>query len=161
MDNFITPEGIENMGGGAVFSFLPTSNIYSLPNPVDGVINSNIYTRTSPTFYTGYATQDTLEFNTQYDEVLMVWVTTLSGRTPIMNAIQTALFRELIGTHLMVVYTDNNGITHLLGTPKEPAIFTFSAGSGQAGGTANGYSFTFRVTSREPVPVFTEDILPD
>lgn len=161
MDNFITPEGIENMGGGAGFSYMPISNLYSLPRVIDGNIEGIVYTYGNPSLYTGYATQDTLEFNTQYDEVAMVWVTTLSGRTPIMSAAQTKLFRELLGTHLIVVYTDNNGVRYFLGTPTEPVIFTYGAASGQVGGTANGYTYTFRVVSREPVPTITALILQD
>jgi hypothetical protein len=161
MDNFITPDGIENMGGGAAFRFMPISNLYTLPRVIDGNIEDTVYTYGYPCLYTGYATQDTLEFTTQYDAEAMVWVTTLSGRTPVMSAAQTKLFRELIGTHLIVVYTDNNGVSYFLGTPTEPVIFTFGAASGQAGGSANGYTYTFKVVSREPVPTITAQILQD
>lgn len=161
MDNFTIPDGLENMGGGAAFSFMPISNLYSKPRVIDGNIENTVYTYGSPSLYTGYATQDTLEFSTQYEEDAMVWITTLSGRTPVMSAAQTKLFRELLGTHLIVVYTDNNGVSYFLGTPEEPVLFTFAAASGQAGASANGYTYTFKVVSREPVPTITAQILQD
>ena len=154
MDNFLLPDGIENMGGGASFRFTDINNIDTWPLAVDGEVTTPITFVDDSLVFEGYATEGTLDFNEQYDANSMLYNSTLAGRTPIVSAAQTKIFRKMAGTHLIVFYTDNNGVERILGAPKNPCLFTFGNGSGQAGGTANGYGYSFSFADRLPAPVY-------
>lgn len=155
MDNFIKPDGIENMGGGASFRFTAISNIDTWPLAIDNEITAPIVFVDDALVFEGYATEDSLDFNEQYDANSMLYNSTLAGRTPIVSSAQTTIFRKMAGTHLICFYTDNNGVERIMGSPKNPCLFTFGNGSGQAGGTANGYSFSFSFSDKNPAPVYS------
>jgi len=154
MDNFITPDGIENMGGAASFTFTASTNIDTMPLAIAGKITDPITFIDNALVYDGYATEDSLEFNQSYNPDTLLYTCTLTGRTPNTGAEQTEILRKMNGTPLVAFFIDNNGVERIMGTPKNPAVFSFSDSTGQAGGTANGYSYRFTWADKLPCPVY-------
>lgn len=154
MDNFELPEGIENMGGGSSFYFTDVRNIATWPKAIDNKISTAITFVDNNEVFTGYATEDTLDFNENYNPDSLLHNCELAGKTPITGAAQTTTMRNMVGKHLICFFTDNNGLERIIGSPLNPAVFTYGNGTGQSGGASNGYSYRFNWADKAPCPVY-------
>lgn len=158
MISFPSFENVENMGGNAdTFLFIPVSQIVSMPKPLNGVISQEIWILSQSSWYTGRALPGSLEFDEKQSPVREGhnYSSVFKGVIPKLTSTYLALFEEMACDLFVVIFTDNNGNRHVMGTENEGASFEYDRNTTSTPSGLAGHRFEFSCARAKPSPFYS------
>jgi hypothetical protein len=159
IDSFPTPE-TDNIGGCRAFLFIESEKVVLIPVSAGRQVKSQITLINGASWRIGYATQKTLEFSEkmQENDSGKYFLPEITGFYPKVSEGALAIFSEMKYNTFIVLITDNNGFTRVVGTIDNPLEFRFDTASGQSPSSRNGFSFSFRGQAINESPFYTVDL---
>lgn len=157
MDSWTQPTDIiENMGGLELFQFTPIIGIDTFPDVVDNEITSDINFMSGYSWYDGYAILRSLQFNENEKQETPgpLFSKEVKGFYPKQTLDILKQFNEMKNQRFIIKVKDHNGYYRIVGSYESPMMFTFSASTGNAPASKNGYQFSFAGSGSEPSPFF-------
>lgn len=156
MKDFETPDYPESIGGCRTFSFTPVKFIEFIPEPVNGIIDSDIRFFPDGRMYQGYSTKGVLSFSetAKITPSGLIYTVIMKGFSPGNNEGMVALFDMMAKNRFVLLVTDNQGVTRLVGSKKEPLSFTADFSTGINPGDRMGYTYAFEGNLTSPSPVY-------
>lgn len=128
LSSFHTIEGHNNNSGYYDFAFIIDSQVLSMPNPINGIVNFDaVQLAEGASFFMGYATLNTLSLGdeSKYTAHGMNCPTELVGSCPIVNNNNLQLFTTMTSYRFVLLCRDNNNKWFVLGEPNNGLLFTF------------------------------------
>jgi len=150
--NFPQKEFNENIGGISGFVFIPWNHVRAIPNPVNGIIKTPLSLHPQRTWFSAYASKDSLSFSQEMSSTRAgkFFELTLNGVFPNPSRDVLNLFKNLATYRFFVIFRDRNFVYRFMGYERFPMEFSFSEKTGSRSSDLSGYSFTF--SGRQPVP---------
>lgn len=152
MQNFFEPNGNINAPGHHVFYFQNANLVGSLVYENNVTVNE-----ISPaiSFYQGYASTNTLEFNHEPEDspAGIIYPVSLRGICPYYNLHNLALMEEMTSIKHVVLLKDNNGMLKLIGRSGKMGLnFKYKPAGA-------GFEFEFYRTYDKPIPFYTGTVM--
>lgn len=152
MDNF--PNFLnENMGGLAIFKFVPVHDVSEIPYTINKVLTGAVTLQTDKQWYTGRALPRTLSFSEQQNTD-GTYTYTLSGSATGTDEDMVPLLDDISRREHLIDCTDFNQNRRLLGIIGNGAQFTWSHDTTSSPSGLNKFTYTFTVTLAEPAKIY-------
>lgn len=155
MQNF-PAYNFENFGGARSFSFIPVTDVASIPFSISSMLTSAVFLKSTKAWYTGLAVLRSLAFNEKLIEsnAGKAYEYTISGIYPRQNSTMLSLFDDMARRRFILDIIDNNNERRLVGTVTNGARFTYSYNSGENTNQRPDYNFTFTFRHFKPAPFY-------
>lgn len=127
MNNFTQFDLHEILGGASDFEFIPVTDVSAIPLPVDGIITDAITLVSGKQWFTGYASQGSLQLDESREETAAGNVNnvTVKGFYPDISSEMLSILEQMIPYRYLVQVTDMMGNVRLCGSLTEPLTFSF------------------------------------
>lgn len=157
MQNFPTVTG-DNMGGLAIFYFIPFENVEDIPEHSNYVIDQDIDIASGTSWNKGLAEINSLKFQEKYKETSqgVHCEKKLEGFLPGDSSTIIDLFEEMNNKFFILRATDADGNEKVVGTIEEPLKFTASFATGTFNGK-KGHHYSFSGVGKEKSPIYNPD----
>ncbi|HEY0056296.1 MAG TPA: hypothetical protein VGB63_13145 [Pedobacter sp.] len=137
---------LRNRGGYLKFDFIPYYDILSFPAIINNTVKRNqILLHAGKSWYQGYATNQTLQFNDSPEKTNngTYFILKVAGLVPGDKPELTNLLFEMESTHFVVRLTDTRGKIKIIGSPTFPLEFKANFNSGDQRNSGKGYAIEF------------------
>jgi hypothetical protein len=153
--NFPTKK-LTNLGGLRSFKFIPDHYLLTYPVIRDGQITSALSILPGKTWFEGYATPETLDFNEDItdSENGPVVKQIISGFVPGDDPVLVNLLRKMVGVSFCVQFTNPKNEVRIAGTNGYPLTFSSKYSSGSARADSKGFRFEFSGESIYSAPAY-------
>lgn len=157
--DFPFPDQQENMGGIISFEFIPAREVLrvlSNGNP----LAVTVILAVGKSWRKGYSTIETSALSGTGSQTPSGYLKekTFPGFFPKISPQHARLMEAMAREKFFLIKVkDANGFTRVLGTPENPAIFSFSESTGQSHSDRNGYTFSFAQQSENEALILEPD----
>jgi len=158
MNNFTQFDLHEILGGACDFKFIPVTDVSTVPLPVDGIITDAITLVAGKQWFTGYASQGSLQLDESREETAAGNVNNVTVKAfyPDISTAMPAILEEMLPYRYLVQLTDLNGNVRLCGSLTEPLMFSFIRSTKASPSERPGYDIQFAGRMKTPCYIYQE-----